>query len=319
VSERPDGPPGALVVPSALAGERLDRAVALLSGRTRADAARLVDAGGVRVGGVPDQRRSRRLVEGEALEIDFSLLPELLAPVPPPLASVPFEVVYEDGDLLVVDKPAGVVTHPGAGRREGTLVSGLLARYPELASLPAEGYGSPERPGIVHRLDKETSGLLVVARSTAGFRSLTEQLATRTLGRTYRALVAGTVGAAEGVIDAPVGRSEREPTRMAVSPEGRSARTHYEVLRRFEQPVAASEVEARLETGRTHQIRVHFAAIGHPVLGDGKYGGRRGAANITRLMLHAERLRLTHPTTGDEMTFESELPEDFRAGLDRFS
>ncbi len=306
-------------VPAALAGERLDRAVALVTGRARTEVVRLVDMDGVLLGGEVARQRSRRLAEGDVVELELWRLPEEREPaVPAPPGAVPFLVVHEDPDLVVVDKPAGVVTHPGAGRREGTLVSGLLARFPELALLPLQGCGSPERPGIVHRLDRETSGLLAVARSAAGFRSLTSQLANRTLGRGYRALVAGHVGPAHGLIDAPIGRSSRDRTRMAAIGDGRAARTNYDVVRRFTEPVAATELAVRLDTGRTHQIRVHLAAIGHPVLGDGMYGGRKSASGVTRLMLHAERLHLVHPCTGEEMIFEAGPPEEFRATLERF-
>lgn len=308
-----------IVVPAALAGDRLDRVVALLSGRTRAEVAHLVEAGGVQVGGIAEHRRSRRLVAGEEVRFDLSALPEAASFVrAAEPGSVAFKVCSEDADFLIVDKPVGVVTHPGAGQAEGTLVNGLLARYPELALLPDLGCGTAERPGIVHRLDKETSGLLAVARSETGFRSLSAQLADRSLGRTYRALVSGLVGPEQGIVDAPIGRSGREPTRMAVTSGGRAARTRYVVLQRYSGPVPASELEVRLETGRTHQIRVHLAAIGHPVLGDSRYG-RQGAARASRLMLHAERLSLMHPRTGDPMVFESSLPDDFAGDLERFS
>ena len=305
-----------LEVPAALAGMRLDRAVSFLTGLTRAGAARLVEEGGARLDGAVVHERARRLREGERLFLEASLAarPEEEARLEPSTA-VPFTVVYEDEELLVVEKPAGVVVHPGAGNRAGTLAAGLLAAYPELARLPAEGVGEADRPGIVHRLDKETSGLLVVARSPAAHASLSAQLQRRTMSRRYRAILVGHLESDRGIVDAPIGRSEGDPTKRAVIATGREARTSYETRARFSQPLQASEVELTLETGRTHQIRVHMAAIGHPVLGDRRYGGRRGALSVGRPMLHAAELRLTHPASGQEMTFSSPLPRDFAQAL----
>lgn len=306
-------------VPAALAGVRLDRAVAMLADVTRADAARLVDDGAVRLGETAVRDRSRRLRPGESLAVDGTAV-AMLAREPAPVVvaePVPLTVVHEDDDLIVVDKPAGLVVHPGAGNRTGTLAAGLLDRYPELARLPAEGAGEVGRPGIVHRLDKETSGLIAAARTGAAYRSLTAQLAERTMGRRYLALVLGTVGAEHGLVDAPIGRSVADATRMAVSAGGRGSRTGYEVRRRFADPVSVTLVECTLETGRTHQIRVHMSAIGHPVLGDRAYGGRRGSMPVGRPMLHAWQLSLDHPTTGARLTFESALPPDFEEALGR--
>jgi 23S rRNA pseudouridine1911/1915/1917 synthase len=219
-------------------------------------------------------------------------------------------VVYEDEHLIVVDKPAGVVVHPGAGVREHTLVAGLLGRYPDLAELAVPA--GDDRLGLVHRLDKGTSGLLVVARTADAYQSLTSQLLARTISRRYRAVVRGLVAADEGVIDAAIGRSLRNRTRMAVSAgaSAREARTHYRVERRWRDPIEASELEVSLETGRTHQIRVHLSAIGHPVLGDVPYGDRHPGPSAGRPFLHAWRLGLEHPATGEAMTFTAELPAD---------
>jgi 23S rRNA pseudouridine1911/1915/1917 synthase len=300
------------VVPGALGGERVDKVVALLTGMARSEVAALVDAGGVRIGGRPVTTRSRRLVEGDELEIDVP------APVDPDVllaeAAVLVCVVYEDDAVIVVDKAAGVVVHPGAGQATGTLVAGLLARYPELA-----GVGTVDRPGIVHRLDKGTSGLLAVARTNEAYRSLTAQLKARTVGRRYGAMVKGAVEAPAGLVDAPVGRAAKDPTRMSVSARGREARTRYEVRVRFTTPSPATLVDCRLETGRTHQIRVHLAAIGHPVLGDARYGGARSAGLAPRPFLHAAHLAFDHPVTGERLEFESPLPADLQAVLDRFS
>ncbi|MHB8458397.1 MAG: RluA family pseudouridine synthase [Acidimicrobiales bacterium] len=304
-------------VPSALGGVRLDRAVAFLADVTRAEAARLVDDGGITLNGSPVHDRARRLKEHDRLSIDQNLLAQFTRPpdLPTALKPVPFDVLFEDGDLIVVSKPAGVVVHPGAGNRVDTLAAGLLARYPELARLPEAGAGERDRPGIVHRLDKDTSGVLVVARTVAAFGSLTAQLARRAMGRTYLALVLGHLEASAGLIDAPIGRSVSEPTRMAVSGGGKAARTSYEVLARFSKPLAVSSLEVHLETGRTHQIRVHVAAIGHPVLGDRRYGGARGAMPVKRPMLHAWRLSVEHPATGNQLVFEAEPPADFQRAL----
>jgi 23S rRNA pseudouridine1911/1915/1917 synthase len=308
-------------IPSALAGERVDRVVALLAGRTRAEVARLIAAGGVRIGGVVVSSASRRVQTGELLWTDSELLSdterEVVAPAAP--GEVPFRVVYEGEAVLVVDKPPGVVVHPDAAHRSGTLVAGLLGIYPELGKLPALGCGEPDRPGIVHRLDKDTSGLLAVARTPEGFCSLTAQLAQRTVRRTYLALACGVLETEAGVVDAPIGRSLRDPTRMAVSAGGRTARTHYRVLGRFSAPLEATYLELRLETGRTHQIRVHLSAIGHPVVGDVRYRGDRRRSGCVRPFLHAARLAFIDPATDTEVSFGSALPDDLRSVLEQFS
>jgi 23S rRNA pseudouridine1911/1915/1917 synthase len=296
------------VVPAALAGERVDRVVAMLTDLTRAGVAALIEDGGVRIGGRTVTTRSRKVREGDRLEVDVPERPELAALAPDP--SVDVRVVHEDDAVFVIDKPAGLVVHPGAGHTTGTLVQGLLARYPELAALPAAGAGEADRPGIVHRLDAGTSGLLVVARTADAYHSLVAQLAAREVTRQYRALVLGAVEANAGEIDAPIGRADGDPTRMAVATAGREARTRYEVLARYREPVAVTELACRLETGRTHQIRVHLAAIGHPVVGDARYGGARPALVLARPFLHAERLAFRHPETGEVVTFESQLPAD---------
>ncbi len=283
-----------------MAGERVDRAVATLVGWTRADVAALCEAGSVLVDGRP-VAKSRRLVEGESVEL---LAEPAVAALPEPEAGVPFEVRYEDADILVVAKPAGVVVHPGAGQPDGTLVNGLLARYPEIASV-----GDPARPGIVHRLDRDTSGLMVVARTQVAYDALVEQLSDRAVERRYLALVWGVPDASRGVIDAPIGRSTARRTRMAVRAGGREARTGYHVLEAFTDPVT-SLLDCRLETGRTHQIRVHLAAIEHPVVGDATYGGTRPSITLDRPFLHAAELALRQPVTGDEVRISEPLPPE---------
>ncbi|MEO5678582.1 MAG: RluA family pseudouridine synthase [Acidimicrobiales bacterium] len=236
---------------------------------------------------------------GDVLEVD---VPERAdrSLVPEPGITVP--VVYEDEHVLVVDKPAGLVVHPGAGSATGTMVHGLLARYPDLVGVG----GDDARPGVVHRLDAGTSGLLAVARTTEAYHHLVAQLAARTVERRYRALVHGLVAAPAGLVDGPIGRDPRDPTRHAVAANGKEARTRYEVLDRG---ADTTLLACRLETGRTHQIRVHLAAIGHPLVGDVLYGGHLGLG-LTRPYLHAFRLAFHHPHTGDRVAFESPVPPD---------
>jgi 23S rRNA pseudouridine1911/1915/1917 synthase len=300
------------VVPRALDGQRLDRVVALVTGGSRAEAAALVDEGAVTVGGSPVTTRSHRVAEGDMVDIDLPDRPAEIELAADP--SVPVPVVHEDADLIVVDKPAGVVVHPGAGQGSGTLVNGLLARYPEIRDV-----GQPDRPGIVHRLDKGTSGLLVVARSTLAYDRLVAMLGRHEVDRRYRTLVWGTVASPTGLVDAPVGRSGRERTRMAVTVRGKPARTWYDVVRTFHHPVEVTELVCRLETGRTHQIRVHMASIGHRVVGDGRYGGDRQSLPLPRPFLHAEHLGFDHPITGEALTFTSPLPDDLAQVLARLS
>jgi len=310
-----------VIVPALLGGERVDKAVALLTGLARSEVNQLVEAGAVRVGGHPVASRSRKLVEGDSLEVD---LPPAVdrSLVADPAVKVP--IVFADAYVLVVDKPAGLVVHPGAGTPGGTMVHGLLARYPDLAGVG----GDDTRPGIVHRLDAGTSGLLVVARTGTAHSALVAQLAARTVERRYLALVHGSVIAPAGLVDGPLGRHPRDPTRFAVVAGGKEARTRYEVLDR--RPARGAEesggdgsgtalqggrnsattlLACRLETGRTHQIRVHLAAIGHPVVGDVTYGGHLDLG-LTRPYLHAFRLAFDHPATGERVAFESPVPPD---------
>ena len=292
-------------IPAALAGERVDRAIALLTGQARAAVADLVAAGAVRLDGQPVATRGRRVGAGEVLEVDLpASAPTALRPDP----GVLVDVLWCDDQVAVVNKPAGLVVHPGAGHASGTLVQGLLARFPSLA----EGPGDPQRPGLVHRLDKGTSGLLAVALTPAALASLRSQLQARTVDRRYTTLVWGAVEATEGHIDAPVGRATSDPTRMAVSHRGRVARTRYQVLGRYEAPALLTLLECRLETGRTHQIRVHLAAIGHPVVGDARYGGARAELPAPRPFLHAGRLGFDHPVSGERVDVSAPLPEDLK-------
>jgi 23S rRNA pseudouridine1911/1915/1917 synthase len=290
-------------VPAALDGERVDRVVAMLADVSRTEASRLVADGAVVVDGAVVTRGADRLGTGAVIAI---VAPEPEADEPPHAdVGVTFVVVHEDEHVIVVDKPADLVVHPGAGHEGATLVNGLLARYPEVASV-----GDPLRPGIVHRLDRGTSGLLMVARTEVAYDSLVEQLADRRVDRRYRTLVWGHLESPRGVVDAPIGRSPKHPTKMAVTERGKPARTRYEVVRPFVDPVEVSELTCRLETGRTHQIRVHLAAIGHPVVGDDRYRGVRQSLVCPRPFLHAELLGFEHPVTGVPLQFTSPLPDD---------
>jgi 23S rRNA pseudouridine1911/1915/1917 synthase len=279
--------------------------VALLTGWPRRDVQDLVAAHAVLVDGAP-VAKSRKLEAGSVIELLSEPAPEGLPAADP---HVEVAIRHEDADVVVVAKPAGLVVHPGAGHPDGTLVNGLLARYPEIADV-----GEPTRPGIVHRLDRDTSGLLVVARSPAAYDGLVAMLAAHDVERRYDALVWGVPDAARGVIDAPIGRSVRHPTRMAVREGGRAARTSYEVVGRVEEPEVARLV-CRLETGRTHQIRVHLQAIGHPVVGDPVYGGRRGAIDLDRPFLHAGGLAFAHPVTGEAIRVEEPVTPDLEGLL----
>jgi 23S rRNA pseudouridine1911/1915/1917 synthase len=292
-------------VPDDLGGERADLVVARLAGVSRSTAKRLVIAGDATVGGAAvapsDPVRAGDVVVVTAPQPDADLGPE---------TGVPFGVAYEDDSVIVVDKPAGVVVHPGAGNRSGTLASGLLARFPDLDALPEES-----RWGIVHRLDRGTSGLLIVARDPAAHRRLQRALRERSLHRTYLAMATGRYAHATGTIEAPIGRDPRHPTRMTVRRDGRSARTHLRRLAAW-QTEQVTLLEVTLDTGRTHQIRVHLASVGHPLVGDRVYGkGGYPLADPGRPWLHAARLRFPHPFTGRDLDVEAPLPDDLVASL----
>lgn len=297
-------------VPAALAGERLDRIVAIIGDVSRADAAAMIAAGGVRVDSEPASSGKVRLLEGQLVEVDPQAIPE--PPLPSADPDVEFGVVHADEAVIVVDKPPGLVVHPGAGNMDGTLVSGLLARFPELEGVG----GDPIRPGIVHRLDAGSSGLLVVARTDAAASALIEQFADHSATRRYDAVVWGVPDAPHGIIDAPIGRDRGDPLKMAVVAGGRPARTDYRVVGTYRSPAVVSRLECRLETGRTHQIRVHLASIDHPLVGDSTYSQRRPTLGLTRPFLHAAELAFDHPTTGERVTFTSPLAPDLQAWLD---
>ncbi|HXF97890.1 MAG TPA: RluA family pseudouridine synthase [Gaiellaceae bacterium] len=282
-------------------GGRLDRVLAArpeIASRSLAE--RLVAAGAVRVDGAV-RPKSHRVAEGEQVEVDLPAAPEGLVAEP-----VSVKVVYEDEHLAVVDKPAGLAVHPGAGAERATLASQLL-------TLGARG-GDPERPGVVHRLDRDTSGLLLVARSEEAYAALQRAIRAREVERRYLALVRGRPRSRTGRIDAPIGRDRRDPTRRSLDTDApREAVTWFEV--RETMPEHAL-LEVRLETGRTHQVRVHLAAIGLPVAGDPRYGVP-GDLGLRRQFLHAHRLRLRHPLTGEQLDLSSPLPPDLQAALAR--
>jgi 23S rRNA pseudouridine1911/1915/1917 synthase len=294
-------------VPAALAGQRLDRIVALIADVSRADAAAVIAAGGATVDGVVALTGKVRLGEGSEVTVDPEAIPR--ASLPQPQSDVAFSVVYADDDVIVVDKPAGLVVHPGAGNADGTLVNGLLARFPEIAEV-----GDSTRPGIVHRLDAGSSGLLVVARSVPAAQDLAGQFARREASRRYIALVWGHPEAPHGIIDAPIGRDRRDPLRRAVVADGKPARTEYEIAERFHDPHDLALLGCSLETGRTHQIRVHLGSIGHPLVGDVTYGQRMQKLGLERPFLHAAELAFDHPATGERQTHTSPLADDL-AGL----
>ncbi|HEX6351036.1 MAG TPA: RluA family pseudouridine synthase [Candidatus Dormibacteraeota bacterium] len=271
---------------------------------SRSAAARLLRTGAATLNGRP-ALPADPLAAGDVVEY---ALPEP-GPGAPGAESIPLHVVYEDADLVVVDKPPGLVVHPGPGHHSGTLVHALLGLGGDWSRA-----GGESRPGIVHRLDAGTSGLILAARNDAAHRALAAQLADRSLSRTYLAIALGSIKADAGVLEGPIGRDPGHRQRMAVVAGGRFARTRYRVRERGR---VATLVEADLDTGRTHQIRVHLAALGHPLAGDRVYGGVRAGALAERPMLHACRLRLRHPRTGELMTFESPTPDDFNLAWDR--
>ncbi len=279
---------------------RLDTFVAARCGISRARAQRLIEAGDVTVDG-HSSKASHRLARGQQVLVTLPAL----EPLDVPVEAIPVNVVYEDNDVLVVNKPAGLTVHPTASQHTGTLVNALLARCPDLG-----GIGGSLRPGIVHRLDKDTSGLIMVAKNDAAHARLSRQLKRRSILKAYVALVEGRLSPRRGAIEAPIGRSTRDRKRMAVVTGGREATTHYSVIRYLD---GHTLLEAVLETGRTHQIRVHFSAIGHPVFADPVYGHRSNL--LSRQFLHAHRLGFRLPSTGNYIEFTSELPAELQEAL----
>lgn len=283
-------------------GRRLDVLLAEASGLTRSRVASLMAEGQVAVDGQVETKAGAKPKPGQTV----CLTVPAPKPAVPEAQDIPLTILYQDDDLAVVVKPCGMVVHPAAGNEDGTLVNALLHHLDSLG-----GIGGELRPGIVHRLDKDTSGLLLVAKNDAAQLALSRQLQDRLMEKHYRALVEGSVKEDKGRIEAAIARSKKDRKKMAVDPEGRDAVTEWRVLSRGR---GVTLMDVHILTGRTHQIRVHMKHIGHPVCGDPIYGSGKGA-KVSRLMLHAYSLSFTHPTTGERMTFTAELPEAFAASL----
>jgi 23S rRNA pseudouridine1911/1915/1917 synthase len=287
------------------AGIRLDAFLSADGALTRSQAARLIAEGRVRVNGKP-AAKSARLSGGETVTVD---VPQLRETALPP-QDIPLDVVYEDDDVIVVNKPTGLVVHPAPGHPDGTLVNALLHHCGDSLS----GIGGEKRPGIVHRIDRDTSGLIIAAKNDAAHLALSAQLKDHSLSRTYECLVTGNMKQDSGTVDAPIGRSSADRKKMAVVPTGRRAVTHWEVVARYP---GVTHLRCRLETGRTHQIRVHMAYIGHPILGDTVYGAKKPVPGLTGQCLHATGLRFIHPRTGEPVELHCPLPPEFTAMLQK--
>ena len=287
------------------AGVRLDAFLSADGALTRSQAARLIAEGRVRVNGKP-AAKSARLSGGETVTVD---VPQLRETALPP-QDIPLDVVYEDDDVIVVNKPTGLVVHPAPGHPDGTLVNALLHHCGDSLS----GIGGEKRPGIVHRIDRDTSGLIIAAKNDAAHLALSAQLKDHSLSRTYECLVTGNMKQDSGTVDAPIGRSSADRKKMAVVPTGRRAVTHWEVVARYP---GVTHLRCRLETGRTHQIRVHMAYIGHPILGDTVYGAKKPVPGLTGQCLHATGLRFVHPRTGEPVDLHCPLPPEFTAMLQK--
>ena len=300
-------------------GERIDRYLTSAADLSRSLAVKLIESGDVTVGGRA-VNKNYKLRAGDSLEIVF---PEPVSDEAVP-ENIPLDVVYEDGDIVVINKPKGMIVHPATGIYTGTLVNALLYHCGDSLS----GIGGVIRPGIVHRIDKDTSGLLVVAKNDEAHLSLSEQLKTHEVSRVYHAIVIGNIKEDSGTVDRPIGRHPQDRKKMAVitdpARQAREAVTHFEVIERFQLPTGRfTYVKCKLETGRTHQIRVHMSSIGHPLVGDIVYGGGNtkfeatNKALISGQCLHARVLELTHPQTQEKMQFESPLPPYFEELLDK--
>ena len=284
--------------------KRLDAFLAeSVEGVTRSAAARLIEDGMVLLDG-KTAPKSCRLTGTETVEVTLPE-PEPIDAVP---QDIPLDVVYEDADVIVVNKPSGLVVHPAPGHPDGTLVNALLYHCGESLS----GVGGALRPGIVHRIDRDTSGLIIAAKNDAAHQSLAAQLKDHTLARTYECIVTGNLREARGTVDAPIARDPRNRKRMAVVSGGRDAVTHWEVIARYP---GYTHVRCKLETGRTHQIRVHMAYLGHPILGDMVYGAKKPVPGLTGQCLHAVELRFLHPRTGEAVELRCPLPEEFQTML----
>jgi 23S rRNA pseudouridine1911/1915/1917 synthase len=288
------------------AGKRVDKVIRnRVSELSRTKGQALIKAGAVLINNRPCEKPAQNVGAGDRVTVTLPEEPDRsVGPEP-----IPLDVIHEDEQLLVVNKPAGMVVHPAPGHPGGTLVNAVLHHCPEIA-----GVGHPERPGIVHRLDKETSGVLVIAKDEATLTALQRQFKRREVAKSYLALVEGQVQPPEGIVEVPIGRDEQHRQRMAATRSGRYARTLYRTVERFKNQTL---LKVHPYTGRTHQIRVHLSWLGYPVLGDDTYGYRRQELLDDRHFLHASRLRIVHPGTGDEVTFEAPLPQDLSDVLRR--
>ena len=287
-------------------GARIDAWLAShADGLTRSAAARLLETGGVTVNGAA-AAKNYRLAGDETIEVSRPEAEETAVEA----QDIPLDVVYEDDDVIVVNKPTGLVVHPAPGHPDGTLVNALLHHCGDSLS----GIGGEKRPGIVHRIDRDTSGLIIAAKNDAAHLALSAQLKDHSLSRTYECLVTGNMKQDSGTVDAPIGRSSADRKKMAVVPTGRRAVTHWEVVARYP---GVTHLRCRLETGRTHQIRVHMAYIGHPILGDTVYGAKKPVPGLTGQCLHATGLRFVHPRTGEPVELHCPLPPEFTAMLQK--
>jgi len=289
-------------------GRRLDVFLSECAGVTRSRAAAIIRSGGATIDGRPETKAGFLLKSGMRV---YFVIPEVQA-ADAVAQDIPLDIRYQDADLAVIFKPSGMVVHPAAGNRDGTLVNALLHHLTDLS-----GIGGSLRPGIVHRIDKDTSGLLLVAKNDFSHAALSEQIKAHTVERAYMAIVYGAMKADEGTVDGPIGRHPTDRKRMAIVPNGRGARTHWRVLERLR---GATLIEARLTTGRTHQIRVHMASIGHPLVGDPVYGPKKPPIPVEGgQLLHAFRLGFVHPTTGEVMRFEATPEKRFADMLKKLS
>ena len=295
-----------LTLAADVSGERADQFLSRsVAGLTRSAAQKLMEQGAVTLKGSP-VKKNAKLDAGTVLEVSL--------PDPQPLdvapQNIPLDVVYEDEDVIVVNKPVGLVVHPAPGHPDGTLVNALLYHCGDSLS----GINGQLRPGIVHRIDRDTSGLIIAAKNDAAHLALSAQLEDHSLARTYEAVAVGRFRADSGTVDAPIARHKTDRKKMAVDPAGRRAVTHWSVLGRYE---GYTHIQCRLETGRTHQIRVHMAHVGHPLLGDTVYGAKRPVKGLAGQCLHAKELTFRHPRTGEQITVTCPLPDWFQEQLDR--
>jgi 23S rRNA pseudouridine1911/1915/1917 synthase len=297
-------------IPDPLDGERVDRVVSMFTGVSRSAASAAIADGLVKLDSTLVTKASQRVSTGQILSVEDAILDEPDEMEPDP--SVDVDIAYSDEHVIVVRKRAGQVVHPGSGNVTGTIVQGLLAKFPEIRDV-----GQANRPGVVHRLDKGTSGVFSVARSALGYDSLTAQLFDRTATRRYLTLAWGHPKTPRGVIEAPIGRAVRDPTRMVVRDDGKAARTSYTVLATWHEPTV-SLFSCALDTGRTHQIRVHMEAIHHPIVGDFRYGSGRDTLGMGRPALHAAELGFEHPESGEWLEFSAPLPDDMKTLITSF-